>query len=299
MVLRLNKILSVFLSCFLSFGACYSQVEGTNTPEYPDYKDNEQHDAFYKTRHLVSEWQIHELKKGALVVRLKTNALQINALLKAGKTRMAEKKRLETLAINLNIYFAYTDLYKFSKLYFIYTTSFDTLLKGARQYVFLDSNLVVDSSIVMKESFYLIAETDNIYNSSIGFVKEAEARSQVEHGNKTTTEALVVIKNKYGHQLKKPFPYKAYEPPPIKTPFYVYMNAAPIIYKYNGGKGQSLPEVYTFENKPLKLEIEKNFSYVNYRRYVANINAILFKYYKKTEPIKPEEIDPEIRQYLY
>lgn len=295
MLSKKNFILCVFFAITLF---SFSQEEQHETPVYPDYKNTEQYKKHYKTRHVVSEWQINELKKGALVVRLKTNRLQINALINSGQKRLAEQKRLELLARNLNMYFAYKEKYNFSKLYFIYNTSSDAMLKGERQNIFLDSNLVVDSSIVMNESFYLFAETDNLYNSSIGFVKEEDAQAQIEHGTKTTTEALVVLKNKYGHQLKKPFPYRAYEPPPLKTPFYVYLNAAPIINKYFGIENKN-QEVYLFENEPLDLQIEANFSDKNYSRYVGNINAILFKYYEKTGPVNISDIDPQIRPFLY
>src|SRR5690606_7913607 len=39
------------------------------------------------------------------------------------------------------------------------------------------------------------------------FVPEDSAKFVTEHGN-PTLEMAVVLKNKYGHQLKKPFPYR-------------------------------------------------------------------------------------------
>ena len=165
--------------------------------------------------------------------------------------------------------------------------------------MFLDSMLVIDSSIVMKEKFYLLAETDNIYNSSIGFVKEEEARAQIERGSETTVDALIVLKNKYGHQLKHPFPYRAYADPLHRTIFPVYENAAPIIYDFYGGAGQKNRKIYIFEGTPLKITILKDFIYYYYYKYAGNLNAILFKYYKNTDAPNLNEIDPKIKQFLY
>ncbi len=297
MALRLNKI-SLFFFAFILFADFGLAQEGKETPVYTDYKDKKQHKDFDKIRQIVSEWQIHQLKTGALVVRLKTNHIVIESLLKSGNIRMAEKKRLEQLAKNINTLKAYKKYYRFGKLYFIYTNSFDTLMNGARKHIFLDSNLVVDSGIVMRESFYLIAETDNIYNSSIGFVKESEAKLQIERGTPTLTEALVVIKNKYGHQLKHPFPYRDFEPALVRGALSEPMNAAPIINEFYANNVED-KNTYWFENEPLGLSIPKNYKLSNFVKYVAQLNADLYEYYQKTVALDLKEIDPKYKEFLY
>lgn len=302
----LNKTCLSLVLCLLCLNILKAQIDSSKSslpnyqsPPHYDYKNPEQFHKFYNTRFVVGEWQIHSLKTGALVVRLKTNTLQVNALIQSGNKRLAEKKRLELLARNINTSRAYRKLYNFSKLYFIYYTSSDTLLKGARKNIFLDSNLVVDSNIVMTESFYLIAETDNLYNSTIGFVPESDAKLQKETGTKTITDALCVVKNKYGHQLKKPFPYKAYDIPPLKPPFYIFINAAPILYDFYGGKGQKKRDVYIYENTVLELEIEKDFSYKKYLMHVGTLNENLNKFYKSSAQFKAKDIDPKLNVFLY
>ncbi|MBL7931391.1 MAG: hypothetical protein JNL60_05800, partial [Bacteroidia bacterium] len=204
---RLNKQIFLLLLCACALASFSQTVESvTEKPGEKDYKDPEQFDKFYKRRKMISAWQINKLKEGALVIRLKTNKLLIDALQKEGKDELAEQKRMEALGINKNISRAFRKNYTFSKIYFIYSSSSDTLLKGARSNIFLDSNLVVDPNLTMNESFYLICEGDYVYNSSIGFVPEDSARFQTERGN-PTVEAPIVVKNKYGHQLKRPFPF--------------------------------------------------------------------------------------------
>lgn len=273
----LNKKIIAFIF-FLLGSFLFSQV-GVEPPVYSDYKDPEQHKKFYKRRKIVSEWQINQLKEGALVVKLKTNKILIEALSKRGDSRMAEKIRLEALARNLNITRAYNNKYNFSKVYFIYSTYADSLLKGARSHIFLDSTLVIDTNIIMREHFYLIAETDNIYNSSIGFVPEDSAKFISEKGSKTTTEAAIVLKNKYGHQLKKPFPYLSYEFPFRKAIYnqLITINAVPIL--FNADKKQT---TYLFEGKPLELIIPADFTYTIFSYYVDLLNDNLHQYFRES-----------------
>ena len=188
-------------------GGYVSAQDGVEPPVYKDYKDPDQFEKFRKRRITVAAWQINMLKdEGAIVVKLKTNNILIDQLIKQGNHQLAIEKQLEQFAINRNTMFAYLENFTFCKIYFMYSTSSDSLLNGARQGIFLDTNLTVDPTIVMKEKFYIIAERDIAYSSSIGFVIEDSARYVKESGNPIRLMAIV-LKNKYGHQLKAPFPY--------------------------------------------------------------------------------------------
>lgn len=190
--------------------AFFAQTSG-ETPVYKDYKDPEQFDKFRKRRIIVAAWQIHKLKEeGAIVVKLKTNGILIRELLKSGKKNLAVEKQLEQFAINRNTMFAFKENFNFCKVYFIYSHHSDTLLDGCRQGIFLDTNLVEDPTISMPEKFYIISESDFAYSSSIGFVREDSARFVKEEGNPIKHMAIV-LKNKYGHQLKSPMPYSVKE----------------------------------------------------------------------------------------
>lgn len=172
-----------------------------------DYINKEQFKHFRTNRILISNWQINQLAdSGALVVRLKSNKKAIDALKKSNQLNTAQQIEKQTFLINKKTVSAFARYYTFSKAYFIYDYSSDSLLKDIRKGIFLDTNLQRDFKIEMKEKFYLIAEKDDVVQSSIGWVPETEANKVSETGAPIKTVAIV-IKNKYGHQLKRPFPF--------------------------------------------------------------------------------------------
>lgn len=293
----LNNSLVLFFLSVLTMVPVQAQI-GTEPPVYKDYKDPEQFDKFSKRRKLIATWQVNELKKGALVVKLKTNKMIIDALVKAGNDDLADKKKLEALAINLNISRAYRYYYSFSKIYFIYSHSSDSLLNGVRKNIFLDTNLAVDPTIEMTEKFYLLAETDDIYNSSIGFVPEDSARFVKEQGSKTT-QASIVIKNKYGHQLKGPFPYKYYLTPLAKPVFSenIIINKQKLILNVTGPLFKS-KEISTYNGKKVKLEIPEDFTYFRMSFFVFSLNDNLHELYRLNPRPSAGQLEI-VKPYLY
>ncbi|MDZ4664224.1 MAG: hypothetical protein SGJ15_05050 [Bacteroidota bacterium] len=202
MALLSNRIACACLLLFLS-NSVAAQEAPSNAREY---HNKEQFKKFGKRADLVAAWQIQNLKFGAVVVRFQNNRRKIDAYRKSGQ----EKKALEVIA-ETDFYTklmmkAYAKEFTFCKVYFMFAQSSDSLLKGVRKGIFIDTTLKANEAIVMNESFYILAEKDHVYNSTIGFVKEDTARYISEGGNKTV-DAAVVLKNKYGHQLKPPFPY--------------------------------------------------------------------------------------------
>lgn len=205
----LSKIIVLVVCVTLSLRGLKAQV-GAGEEDYSkppsDFKNHNDFSAFRQKARVVASWQISQLVSGALVVRLRTNKKVIDALYESGNHKLAENKKAEQYLINKNIQSAFKNRFTFCKVYFIYSHSSDSLLNGIRKGIFLDSNLIPDPKIEMKENFYLLAERDYVYNSSIGFVKEDTARFMKESGT-PVREMGFVIKNKYGHQLKGPFPY--------------------------------------------------------------------------------------------
>ena len=240
-----------------------------------EYKDQEQFKNFYSRRNTVGRWQINQLKNGALCVRLHTNQKLIDGLRKMGKADLATQKEYEMMAINKNIVMAFTKYYTFSKVYFFLSHSSDTLLKGARSGIFVDTNLVVDPNIEMKEAFYLLAEKDDAYNSSIGFVKEDTAKFIRETGN-ASKEAAMVLKNKYGHQLKDPFPFYVTNKSMIAGTRYVNILVG---------------------TKIVPVELEKKQRLERHYAYVSTLNKNLFGFYTQNKDYKVS--DPEIKPFLY
>lgn len=185
-----------------------TSIEPNNSvKDYPDYKDQESHKKFYKRRKAVASWQAEQLKKGALVVVLKTNQLLLNELKKRNQRDLVFKKSLELYIENKNLMFGFIDGYKFSKIYFVYSNSVDSLRKGLRNGIFLDTNLKVNPNIVMNEEYYLLLQGGSfVANSTIGFVKEDTAKYVTEHGISKPCDCYA-LSNKYGHQVYAPMPY--------------------------------------------------------------------------------------------
>lgn len=273
MVRSLSKII-FFL--FISYsGSSQTGSEADNVFRPQEYKDQDQFKHFVKRREIIAKWQINQLKSGALVVRLHNNQKLIEGLKKMGNADLATQKEHEQMAINKNILLAFTKNYTFSKVYFFYGSSSDSLFRGVRKGIFLDTNLAVVPSIEMKESFYLLAESDDVYNSSIGFVREDTAKFIKETGN-AAKEAAIVIKNKYGHQLKDPFPFFVTNKSIVP--------GTPVVNILIGGK-----------NIPITLEkkqrIERHYA------YVTNLNKYFNSFYNSCKDF--QATDPDIKPFLY
>jgi hypothetical protein len=311
MKLKMVRLLSKVLAfVFLFAGVSVAQNTTNSTFNTADYKDPEQFEKFRKRKDRVAAWQINQLKEGALVVRLRTQQTLIDELIKKGDTKMALEKRAEQYAINKNTVYAFKDYFNFCKVYFIYSNFSDSLLNGARAGFFLDSNMNIDPTIRMDEKFYLLAERDYGYNSSIGFVPEDSARKVVETGN-PVREMAVVLKNKYGHQLKGPFPYQVKEknfmdagydfPITVKqegndAQFDYTVNKTYLADLKQKDKGKAASSAPVAGNSTVK--IKKQFTYEKIALAVDQLNDQLNQFYRKNSR-SDASADPSLKPFLY
>lgn len=201
-----KPVLAIMLMFLLFAGSiAHAQNEGNKLAE-PTEKNDSTYRNFYDNRFKVAKAQINLLKNGALLVRLKTNANTINRLKNAGNIDLATQVERETQMENLLIMKAYRQEFTFCPVYFFYSDKSDSVKHQKLSGIFLDSNLVVNPSIVCNASFYLIAEQGSIYESSLGLVPLSQAGNAVEKGT-STKEVAIVVKNRFFIQLHKPFPY--------------------------------------------------------------------------------------------
>ena len=308
MVQWLNKILWSF--AFLLSLHTQGQSAGAgsaNQSDYSDYKDADQHERFYKRRKAVGAWQINQLKHGAVIVRLKTNTRAINGLRAKGNALEADMLEAETFVINKNTVAAWLENFNFCKVYFIYSGASDSLLKGGKSGFFLDTNLVMDPAIVMNGAYYIIAERDYAYNSSIGFVTEAQARKVVERGNPAKPMAFI-LKNKYGHQLKNPMPHEVPERS-TGAGFYLPVSILPaefphrVSYSVNRNPPEKLEKADALGGKkPITLNqvaVPKHFTYFKLAQSVSQLNSDLSGYYQKTPAPELDKIPEDVKPFLY
>jgi hypothetical protein len=111
---------------------------------------------------------IANLKNGAAVVRLYMNKPKVDMLTKSIKDdktnesyRKAAQKMLDKHQSDRAIYVqqvikAFTEKYTFSKVYFMYDYDQKKLKEGVKSGIFLNGKGLKDSTIVLKESHFLI-----------------------------------------------------------------------------------------------------------------------------------------------
>lgn len=201
---KFNNYFSFIILLTSLFG--FSQNEGVKPTVYPDYKGDSSYANFDKLRFDVARAQIHLLKNGALLVRLKTNANTISKLKAAGNIDLATQVEREANINNKRLMRAFLQNFTFCPVYFFNSEYSDSVKHKQLEGIFVDTNLIVNPTIVCKADFYLIAERGGIYNSSLGIVKESMANKSVETGT-VFKEVFIIIKNRYFIQLHMPFPY--------------------------------------------------------------------------------------------
>lgn len=279
MVQRFVKI-TLCLLILLVFNASAQEEEGVKSPKYTDYKSDTSYTNFSDLRFKVARAQIAALKNGgALLVRLKTNDKAIRSLKAAGNMDLAVQLERETMLNNQIIMASYLLEFKFCPVYFFFSSESDSVKHQKLQGILLDTTLTQNASITCNAPFYLIAESDNLYNSSLGIVKESLAPISSERGN-VIRRVRIVIKNRYFIQLHKPFPY----------------------FQIKGNSGGEITATQLQEKGLVTIfnSISKDGNYLkefkNFRACVNNFNSKLESFYKKNPS---GSVSPEIKEFVY
>jgi hypothetical protein len=146
--------------------------------------------------------QIQDLRSGTLVVRLNTGHAKISAMersLANPKLSKRRRARLEGLIAiekedrklrNEAMVRSFHSFYTFSDFVVVADTSLSQLQAGVRQGIFLDEDLELDTSLVLKSGPFLIA--------GIGYTRAEDGSS--------VADALIIHDAQY-NQLESPFPY--------------------------------------------------------------------------------------------
>lgn len=237
-----TKIMLCSVCIFLNITSYSQETEGPKPARIIDYKNDSSYTDFNDLRFKVAKAQINLLKNGgALLVRLKTNANTIAKLKTAGNIDLATQVERETFIRNKGIVRAFTNEFKFCPVYFFNSEFSDSVKHKKLDHIFLDSNLIVNPSIICTANFFLIAEQGAIYESSLGIVPESKAGNAVERGS-PTKEVSIVVKNRYFIQLHKPFPYyqKGYSLKKYYSAYVIKFNDALEEY-YQKNKGYIIP----------------------------------------------------------
>lgn len=280
---RLNKIicLLILLSTFRSYS---QENDGPKPARIIDYKNDSSYNDYSNLRFKVARAQINKLKNGgALLVRLKTNANTISRLKTAGNMDLATQIERETYLTNKITIASYLEEFTFCPVYFFYSNSSDSVKNKKLEGIFVDTNLVVNSTIVCNANFYLIAESDKIYNSSLGIVPESKVSQAIERGT-PSREAPIVIKNRYFIQLHKPFPY-----------FQIQQSNSTPITPVPNGIFFNLLALQTQAKKEMNNSKEAK-RLLKLKNCVRALNESFYNFYEKN---KGYTIPPDLAQYVY
>ena len=158
--------------------------------------------SYFKERGAGSyaNYSISKLKKGALLVRLKTRKASIDALRKTGQNKKADKLHKQVFEDNRKVIQSFKKHYSFSDVYFFYSTESDEVRNGNLSGIFLNENTLevdTDKQIDITQQHYMILD--------IGPLKiPVSDDSEYQH---TSLSRALVMKDKDFEQMYRPFPF--------------------------------------------------------------------------------------------
>ena len=170
-----------------------------------------------RRRKRIAQRQIRELRNGALLVRLKTSRLAINAMRARGYDQLAEETQKNQRVENLSLINAFRSAYNFSEIKFFYSEDSRNVREGDFEGIFLNDSLEKDPAIVLQSRKNIftceltnIEEDTAMYFSHYEWVPTgnfAEVQVPRFYGGGENTFYALVIKDQDYNQLSRPFPY--------------------------------------------------------------------------------------------
>jgi|GEM_PF-586603 len=168
-----------------------------------------------KRLHAIED--IEAMKRGNVLVRLKTSQPKIDALKKVGKTEKAEHTAKEQREENLEIVKAFREEFNFTDVYFFYSHQSEKVKNNDLKKIFLSDNLELDTSIYADESkaVYIIElaniepDTNQVFSEYRNKISGSFEQQRVPtyHGSPNHSFKGFVVKNQRFEQLLRPFPY--------------------------------------------------------------------------------------------
>jgi hypothetical protein len=167
---------------------------------------------YKKLNKTISAQQVHTLKNGALLVRLKTNEKRIEALRKANKKEEAEHLHSTTQSANREIIASFKKNFNFCAVYFFMSYDSENVTnKNWEAVSFVDENLSPLANQPQLPPVFFIAEFGT---------------TDTESGTGMTG---LIVKTPDFKQLNKPFPYFSTTTDPLQK----RINTTPSVRKLN------------------------------------------------------------------
>ena len=167
---------------------------------------------YRKKDKIDSVYNIIQLHKGVLLVRLSKRNNSIEAMKRAGKIKLAEKIIKKNTLRNHEIVDAFRANFNFCPVYFFYSEHSKYVANNQLDsVVFLNDSLEFDSQIKMLNSIYYTAqfgvtEPDTRNYAESKYFDKGETKTTSYGGSGLTLPALIIKDQKF-QQLRKPFPY--------------------------------------------------------------------------------------------
>lgn len=176
---------------------CAQQLLAQTSEEYSS--------KYNKWKRQYAEDCIRNLKTGALVVRLNTKSTAIGLYRNNDQDYIADRIDQKQLEENRELVKAFLSEFDFCKVYFIYTDDLDSLYAGKKKGLFLSDRLKIDTSIVLQESFYMVAGYGHVAAET--YIIPGDTAAPKEYVNKAAIDRALVVKDSTNWQMAEPFPY--------------------------------------------------------------------------------------------
>lgn len=186
--LRMKKYSIVLFSLIVLFTSVNAQTD----------------EQIYESDRQAAFAQIMGLKdSGAIVLRLILHKKNADLYRQAGNTKLADKLEKDLRLSNKTLALSFLDeSFNFCPVYVIESADYGRVLNGQESGYFLDKNLNIDSSIVMKEKYFLFIDIGSVYE----VVRKDDSFLKSEVTSTPVIQNALVFKDKNLQQLFKPFP---------------------------------------------------------------------------------------------
>ena len=155
----------------------------------------------------LAEYYITSLRDhGALILLLNLDMRKIELYRNSGNTKLADNLERDLWEQNISYYLGFTDtaLFNFCNVYVTDAKNRTAILAGETQNIFLNKDLKVDSTITLKEDFYLFARKGQVFETQL---IDPDNHKKKEVTSTPVVQNAMVIYGRDNVQVMSPFPF--------------------------------------------------------------------------------------------
>ena len=227
----------------------------------------------------LAKYYVSALRNGALILLLNIDLKKIILYREAGNEKLANQLEAELLLDNLSYAIGFTEanIFDFCKVYITDAKNRTAILNGSNQGIFLNANLELDTTIVLKEEFFLFARKGQVFETHA--INQNNTKRKVVTSTSVIQEAIII----YDHnntQLMSPFPF--------------FVREATALFPKNNqskkGKGSSQIKSEVFDYNSFSTYISKKYSLDDLKKSnlaaASIMNSNLYRFYYPIENFK-------------